>query len=53
MPYCFIQTQKRIPFRDRPGEVDNPLGDFTDGEVHRMNLEFIEDRKLQEAGHND
>jgi len=53
MPHCFIQAPSRIPFKNLPGAVDDPFGDFTSGEVHGMNQDYLADERLRVAGHNE
>jgi len=48
-----IQPPNRLPFKNPINKVDNPGGDFRDGEVRGMNQDRRDDLRLQEAGHND
>jgi len=52
-PKTFMQSRPRNPFKNPPNAVDDPFGDFTSGEVQRMNQDFRDDERLRRAGHND
>jgi len=50
-PKTFMQERPRIPFKNPPGAVDNPGGDFRDNEVMRMNQDFRDDERLWRDEH--